>query len=333
MVVSRTDLHGVLRVLAYEDSFPDAYIGPFLRSHPNLRFEHIPYDTDGQASSMLAERVKPDVVAACVEETLATLVADGHLQPLDVSQIPSWHHLFPIFQGLPGVVGGGSIWMVPVDSAPTGLMFDTTMAPAPTSFKDLFSRGLRGPVAIDAKPIIALHVGALVLGIARPPTMSQQQLESVTDFFLDLKREGRFPLLWATHTDIERLFRERTIVASTGFPGDTRDLQRAGLPIDFAIAAEGPMLWACGFGIGSDCRNEDAAYAFLEYVLDPLSQGYLATEMNFMVSNAETRWAVTPDVRAAAHLDSPLRFGEAVGPEPPRHPAAWLEAWRRIMEA
>lgn len=333
MVASRTDLRGLLRVLAYEDSFPDEYIGPFLRDHPNLRFEHIPYDTDGQATSMLAEGAEPDVVAACVEESLALLVAGGHLQPVDVSRIPSWDRVFPVFKGLPGVVAGGEVWMVPVDSAPTGLMFDTTRGPAPTSFGDLFGPDNRDPVAIDTKPMIALHVGALVLGIQHPPSMSLEQLEIVTDYFLDLKRSGRFPYLWATHADIERLFRKRLIVASTGFPGDTRDLQRVGLPVDFAIAAEGPMLWACGFGLGSGCRNLEGAYAFLEFVLDPVSQQYLAAEMNFMVSNAETARLAAADVRASAHLDAPLRFGEADLPEPPVHYAAWLDAWQRILDA
>jgi spermidine/putrescine-binding protein len=333
MVASRTDLTGLLRVLAYEDSFPDEYIGPFLQAHPNLRFEHIPYDTDAQSNSMLAGGIEPDVVAACVEESLALVVAGGHLQPLDPSRIPSWDHLFPIFKGLPGVVAGGEVWMVPVDSAPTGLMFDTTRGPAPTSFGDLFRVVSRGPVAVDAKPMIALHVGALAMGIQHPPAMSLEQLESVTDFFLDLKRSGRFPYLWATHGDIERLFRERLIVASTGFPGDTRDLQRVGLPVDFAIAAEGPMLWACGFGLGSRCRNEDAAYAFLEFVLDPVSQGRLAADMDFMVSNTQTARLATADVRARAHLDAPLRFGESDLPEPPVHYAAWLEAWQRILDA
>jgi spermidine/putrescine-binding protein len=332
-MVEGADLHGLLRVLAYEDSFPDVYIGSFLRAHPNLRFEHIPYDTDSQASSMLADGVEADVVAACVEESLARLVAGGHLQPLDVARIPRWDHVFPIFKSLPSVITGGDVWMIPVDSAPTGLMFDTTRGPAPTSFRDLFSPELSGPIAIDAKPIIALHVGALVIGIEHPPSMSLEQLQRVEDFFVDLKRAGRFPLPWATHTDIERLFTERLIVASTGFPGDTRELQRLGLPVEFAIAEEGPMLWACGFGLGTRCQNVDAAYAFLDYMLDPVSQQHLAIDMNFMVSNQETARAVSPEVRVSAHLDAPLRFGEADLPEPPLHYAAWLDAWQRVLDA
>jgi spermidine/putrescine-binding protein len=333
MVAPRAALHGTLRVLAYEDSFPVAYIGPVLQDHPTLRFEHIPYDTDTEARSILADHYEPDVVAACVEESLALLVADGRLRPLDVSRIPTWDRLFPVFKALPGIVRDGNVWMVPVDSAPTGLMFDTDNGPPPSSFSDLFRPELAGRVAIDAKPIIALHVGALVLGIPDPPSMNLQQIEAVTRFFLDLKRNKTFPLLWATHGDIARLFRERRIFASTGFPGDTLDLQRAGLPVDFVIAAEGPMLWACGFGIGRQCRNVDAAYAFLEYVLETRSQAYLATEMNFMVSNPDTQRAVTPEVRTRAHLDAPLSFGAAALPEPPKHLDAWVAAWEQVMRA
>jgi spermidine/putrescine transport system substrate-binding protein len=333
MVAPNAELQGKLRVLAYEDSFPAAYVGPFLRDHPALRFEHIPYDTDAEARTILANRDEPDVLAACVEESLGLLVADGRLQPLDAARIPTWDRLFPIFKALPDVVRDGKVWMVPVDSAPTGLMFDTESGPPPSSFRDLFRPELAGRVAIDAKPIIALHVAALALGIPDPPSMGLQEIEAVTSFFLDLKRSDRFPLLWASHDDIARLFRERRIVASTGFPGDTLDLRRAGLPVDFAIAAEGPMLWACGFGIGRRCRNVDAAYAFLEYVLETRSQAYLATEMNFMVSNPDTQRAVTPAVRRRAHLDAPLSFGAAALPEPPKHLDAWVAAWEQVMRA
>jgi spermidine/putrescine transport system substrate-binding protein len=162
--------------------------------------------------------------------------------------------------------------------------------------------------------------------------MSLDELGAVTEFFVGLKRDGRFPILWATQDDIARLYRDGAIVASTGFPGDTLDLQRAGLPVEFAIAAEGPMLWACGYGVGRAARNLDVAYAFLEYVLDPRSQAYLATELNFMVSNPETRLMVAPAVRVRAHLDAPLGFGAAL-PRPPVQYDAWIAAWERILQA
>jgi hypothetical protein len=68
-------------------------------------------------------------------------------------------------------------------------------------------------------------------------------------------------------------------------------------------------------------------------MLAPVSQRHLAADMNFMVSNAETARVVSADVRASAHLDAPLRFGEADLPEPPVHYAAWLDAWQGILHA
>ena len=320
-------------MLAYEDSFPEAYLGPLLAAHPSLEFQHLSYDTDADALEMLAQGLEVDVIAACVEETLGVLADGGYLRPFDASLIESWPHLHPAFKALPGVIRDADAWLVPVDAAPTGLMFDTTVRPSPKSFAGLFDRARQAPVAIDAKPTIALHVAALALGIPHPPRMDLEQLQTVTRFYIDLKQEGHFPLLWETHDDIDRLFRDHRIVASTGFPGDTLDLQRAGLPIDFAIASEGPMLWACGFGLARLCRNEPAAYAFLNYVVDPQSQAYLASEMNFMVSNTATAMAVSPDVRARAHLDHPLKFDGAPLPEPPLHRDAWMAAWRDILAA
>ncbi|MFN8233865.1 MAG: extracellular solute-binding protein [Actinomycetota bacterium] len=325
-------LEGTLRVLAYEGSFPEGYIGSFLRQNPALRFVHVPYDTDGEAIALLAAGEEADVLASCVEETLAYFISSGYLQPIDVGRLTRWNEVLPWFRALPGVVEGDRVWMVPVDSAPTGLTFDTTQGPPPASFADLFDESRAGRIAVDAKPVIALHVGALALGIPDPPSMAPDQLERVKAFYLDLKRDGRFPVLWETFADIERLYRDRTVVASSGFPGDTLALQRAGLPVGFAVASEGSMLFGCGFAIGRGCRNEEAAYAFLDDMLGAESQSYLATQKHFIVSNGSVLPSLRSEIGPVPHLEEAFLRDAAV-PAPPDDLDAWNEAWREVLEA
>jgi len=323
---------GTLRVFAYEDSFPDAYIGPFLKRYPELRFEHISYDTDGEAMERLEGGVEAEVLAACVEETLAWLVARRHLQPLDTARLACWDRLAPAFRGLPGITVEGQTWMAPVDSAPTGLMFDTTNPRHPRSFSDLLTADLGGAVALDAKPVIALHIAALAIGIADPPGMNRADLDRVAAFLLDLKARSRFPILWRTGDDLLRLFGSHSIVASSGFPGDTRDLQRRGLPVAFAVAEESPVLFACGFGLAASCANFEGAYAFLNFVLEADSQAEMARSMDFMVSNidAASSVALNPD-NPIGGLPRLLEAGPP--PRPPERPEAWAEIWARVLQA
>lgn len=325
---------GRLEVFAYEDSFPAEYIGPFLQKYPRVEFVPVYYDTDGESLERVLSGYRPDVHGTCVEETLGRLIELNRLQPLDTGRLPAWDRLHPVFRQLPGVTFEGRAYLAPVDSAATGLIYDTVRAPSRIeSFAMLFGADLAGRIAIDAKPIIAIQIAALVLGFRDPYDLSSLQLDAVRNFYVDLKQQGRFPILWETHEDLARLYRDGTIVASSGFPGDTRVYQQDGLKVEFVVAKEGPMLWACGYALDAACRNVDAAYAFLNFVLDPESQAGLATRLGFMVSNADARFLVSPDVRRLALLDRPLALEGAILPRPASDPEAWRQTWAAILDA
>ena len=213
--------------------------------------------------------------------------------------------------GLPGVPVDGQTYMVPVDAGVTGVIYRTDkIDPAPTRFADLFDDKYAGRVAMIDYPVTALQVGALALGFCDPQQLTDEQLAQVHELYLS--RRSSFRTLWSSWSDITRLFMTGEIWISVGYPGYPTDLKKEGVPVDYALAGEGQLLWTCGYGISEDCTNLDAAYAQLNYYTSTEAQVFEASEWHYMVSNQDTREVDSEKVRTEAGLDRPADLGNAL---------------------
>ena len=104
--------------------------------------------------------------------------------------------------------------------------------------------------------------------------------------------------------------------------------QRDGYPVEYTLAGEGQLLWTCGYGITSTCRNLDAAHALLNYYLSPQAEAFEAKQWNYMVTNEETLKVVSDEVRKKARLDQAYDLGNALPAAPPAQGYPnWVRAW------
>ncbi|MGZ5890766.1 MAG: extracellular solute-binding protein, partial [Hyphomicrobium sp.] len=113
------------------------------------------------------------------------------------------------------------------------------------------------------------------------------------------------------------------ICLAMGFSGDVyQSAERArdaknGVEVKYAIPKEGAVIWADFMAVPKDAPHADAAYAFLNYILDPKVIGPISNKVYY--ANANTKAApfvdpklladktVYPDQATIAHL-----FGEMV---------------------
>jgi spermidine/putrescine-binding protein len=321
---------GSLRVFAYEDGFAPAYIKPFKKQYPDVDLRTSSYDSGDAAVVKMRAGFQTDIVNLCVEENAERAVALGLLQPIDTSRLEHWDRLFPAFKGLPGVTVNGKTYMVPVDAGVTGIIYRTDkIDPAPTRFADLFDDTYAGRVAMIDYPVTAIQVGALALGFSDPQHLTDEQLAQVRELYLSKK--SNFRTLWSSWSDITQLFKTGEIWISVGYPGYPTDLKKEGVPVDFALAEEGQLLWTCGYGISKDCTNLDAAYALLNYYTSPEAQAYEASEWHYMVSNQDTLDVVSDKVRTEAGLDRPTDLGNALPAGPPKTGYdKWVRVWQEF---
>jgi spermidine/putrescine transport system substrate-binding protein len=288
---------GNLTLFAYEDGFIPQYIAGFKKQYPNVHLRTSAYDSGDAAIAKLRAGFRADVINLCVEEDAEMAVRLGLVQPLDVSRIKNWDHMFPVFHKLPGVtMPDGKHYMVPVDAGVTGILYDTTkVSPAPTSFKDLFDPKYKGQVAMIDYPVTAIQVGALALGYTDPIHLTDDQLNNVKNLFLTAKRNGQFRTFFSNDSEIVSLFHTGEVSIALGYPGNAIDSVKEGDPVKFATASEGQIVWTCGYGISTSCKNLDAAYALINYYLSPQAEAFEATRWNYYITNQEALKLLPPD--------------------------------------
>ena len=324
---------GQLRLFAYSDGFANALIKPFEDANPQVSLKTTPFDSVASATAKLRAGYHTDVINTCVEEGAATQVKLGLLAPLDTSRIPGWSHVFPTFKKLPGVIVDGKVYMIPIDSGVTGIMYDSTkITTPPDSWADLFDPAYKNQVSMEDNPEVAMQVGALALGITDPVHLTEDQINQVKDFLI--AHRDSFRTYWNSDADINDLMATGEVTIAEGYPGNVLDMQRNGASnIKFALAKEGQIVWTCGYGISPDSDNVDAAYALLNYYLTPSAQLIEARHWNYIMTNEETLKAAPPALVTRAQLDLPLHFENIVPASPPPDYDKWIQAWNEVKAA
>jgi spermidine/putrescine-binding protein len=323
---------GTLRLFSYSDGFDPEYMKTFFEQYPDIELETSAFGSNDEAVAKILAGFEADVINSCVDEATLEMVQRGMYQPLDVSRLEHWDEIWPAMKELPGVQVDGEVYMVPVDAGTAGIMYNADVVTTPpTSWADLFDPQWAGRASIEDLSITAIDIGAFVNGIENPLEMTPDQLEMVKNYLID--HRDQFRTFWKGEADIKAQFKSGEVVIASGYPGTAKSLRKEGVNVQFAIAEEGQMLWACGYGISPDAENIDAAYALLNWYTSLPPQIYAAENWNYITSNMGIVDAVSSDVIDDAGL---LAFQEgdtsvnAIPASPPEDRQAWVAAWTEV---
>ena len=331
---SAGEVSGDLTLFAYEDGFVPKYIDPFKKQYPNVNLRTSAYDSGDAAIAKMRAGFRTDVINLCVEENAEMAVKLGLVKELDISRIPNWDRMFPIFKTLPGVtMPDGKHYMVPVDAGVTGVVYDTTKVDTPpTSFKDLFDPKYKGQVAMIDYPVTAIQVGALALGYEDPINLTDEQLENVKNLFIEAKKNGQFRTFFNNDSEIVALFHTGEVSIALGYPGNAIDSKLEGDPVEFVSASEGQIVWTCGYGISSTSKNDDAAYALINYYLSPEAEAFEAKRWNYFVTNQDALKLLSPELKKRVEVVKDWTNIVPAAP-PVEGYQNWIRAWQEVKRS
>jgi spermidine/putrescine transport system substrate-binding protein len=321
---------GTLRVFAFEDSIIPEVTEPFKAQYPDVTLETAAFGSGDEALTKLESGFQTDVVEVCIRE-VPRYTASGVLMPLDTSRLDGWESVFPAFK-----TGGelnGQTWVAVAQGGPAGVVWNPETVPnGVTSYKQLFEDpALAGRVAMDATPYYMIAIGALALGIQDPYHLTQEQLDQVTQYFIDHK--SQFRSFYEGDADFLSLYRNGEIDAAASFPGYEGQLAKDNIQIGFNFAEEGTLTWMCGMGISANAQNVDAAYAWLNHFLSTDIQKYFAEQWNYLASNEQTLAVLDDKTIKSLQMTDPGWLSEAIPTQIPDNYDAWLAAVRQIKSA
>ncbi len=278
------------------------------------------------------------------------LIAAGALQRLDKSKLPNWRHLDPELLAALEKIDPGNQYGVPYLWGTHAFAYNLKLvtqalghAPEP-SWQLIFdpenARRL-APCGIawqDSAGSIMVDLGLLAIG-RDPAGESLEDLHAAEVAFMRVRPYVRY---------VESGGRNRSDLASgeiciaIGANGDmvqARDLareSRSGMDVRYVVPKEGALLWVDLLAIPADAPHREAAYRFLDYLLEPAVIAEISNASKYANANRD----------ATALVDSSMRSDPAVYPpeeerarlhlvpaESQAYTRARVAAWTRILTA
>lgn len=250
--------------------------------------------------------------------TITTYVEQDLIQPLDLSRLPNYDlaSFDPRFAE-PGTVNG-QVYAVSRNWGTTGFAVNTAMldgAPTPTSWKefwDMTMDAFSGRTMVHDYQLTTIGNALKYFGYSFN-SIDPAELADAERLLLQAK-----PHLFAINSDYQPAMRSGDAWMSICWTGDAKQMHTDMPEIAYVLGKEGGELWSDFLAIPKGAPHLDAAYALINYLLDPAVNAKEVLFHGYPVADARVDALLPAEMLAdpimfpAAELLSPLEFGAAV---------------------
>jgi spermidine/putrescine transport system substrate-binding protein len=191
--------------------------------------------------------------------------AEGLIAKIDTADISNFADLAPNLGQNADLVPGGEVYGVAWTWGVTSLAVNKDKVnPLPNSLSVLWDPQYAGKVSIRDDGVEAVQFAALALG---------QDMNNITDLeAVKQKLRALMPQVktfWSSENDWNQFFSAGDFTVSTFWSGGAGRSLSAGLPVAFIVPEEGAVGWLDSLAIPAASKNQDAARAFINWMIDP----------------------------------------------------------------
>lgn len=194
---------------------------------------------------------------------IEVMIRTGVLQKLDLTQLPNLQYIDPLYRNVPGDPTGEHI--VPYQAGTESIVYNADkVADAPTSWADLWRPEFAGRMVFVDDPRYVIGLVLLTEG-KDPNTTNPDDLKAIKPKLAELVSNVRVfdsdspkSALLAGDADVGFVWNGEAFLAALEDP-----------TFKYVYPTEGTFLWQDGFGLVADAPHPDAAYAWLNYSLQP----------------------------------------------------------------
>lgn len=264
--------------------------------------------------------------------SLPLVVPSGNLQPINVSRLKEFDLITPIFTT--GELYSGARVNTSQGTAPRKVLYvmdqhSTEFAPEPTnwatvlpyqygadtlgyrpdlvgrkieSWAELFNPEFRGKTSLLDIPSIGIMDAAMVMeaqGLMKfgdKGNMTKEELDKVTNILIEQKRGGQFRAFWKSFDESVNLMSSGEVVLQSMWSPAVTAVKSRGLPCVYAPLKEGYRGWGGGLGLSKNLSGIqlDAAYEYLNWMLDGWIGGFLSRQGYYSASPLKARKYMKP---------------------------------------
>lgn len=296
---------------ATQDTIQHLAFDPFdARTHAQT--VQVPLQSDAALARMKAEAAHPQI----------DMFQFSGGQELQAKSLGLTHTLDQVTQlgNLPASMKDADSQWVTWSVIAEGILYRTDkIATPPTSYRDLFDPKYKGHVAF---PAITNGYGMdFLVMLARTFGGGEHNIDPGFKALAQLKNETIFQAA----SDLPTLFSQGDIWIMPYDASNAFKLQKAGLPVAFAVPKEGSPAVPCTAVVAKNSKNVAAAQAAIDALLQPDFQVALARELHWAPSNAKT--VLPADLARTLPALSSLASLDRVTIN--QQHAQWVERWNR----
>ncbi len=250
--------------------------------------------------------------------TITTYVSEGLIEPLDLSRLPNYDPAAfdPRFAG-PGTVDG-RIYAVPKNWGTTGFAINTSKLGGlamPTSWKefwDITRAEFSGRTMVHDYQLTTIGNALKYFGYSFN-SVDPAELADAERLLIDCK-----PHLFAINSDYQPSMRSGDAWLTICWTGDGKQMNRDMPEIAYVLGREGGELWSDFYAIPKGAPHADAAYALIDFLLEPEVNARESLFHGYPVADSRVNALLPPEVLndpilyPAAELLDALEFGAAV---------------------
>ena len=257
--------------------------------------------------------------------------SEGLIGPIDGSKIANLADVPADLSGNQDLNAGGALHGVPWTWGLTSFAVNTNdFSEAPTSIQVFWDGDFAGKVSIRDDALEAVQFAAIATG---------QDINDIGDLdAIEAKLAALMPQIrtyWGSENDWNQFMAAGDLSVATFWSGSASRSMSAGLPVQFVVPEEGAIGWLDGLSIPSSSTKQDAAHAFINWMIDPDFYVRWAEEGAPASANAKAAAALPEDAFNKRILGDPavvarVQFQRPVSAE---NRETYLELWQGLKAA
>jgi spermidine/putrescine-binding protein len=263
------------------------------------------YDSNEALLAKLQSGVADYDVVVPSDYMLKVMIPEGLLLDLDHNRLPGMKNLDPRFVNQKYDPGNGH--SIPYLWGTTGIGYDKTKVKAPVdSWKAVFDERYAGRILMldDVRDVFGAALRVMGRSINETdPAVLRQAAEM-------LKKQKRLVKTYNS-SDFANLLAAGDVDIAQGYNGEMAEaVSHAPKRLAYVVPKEGGTLWVDNLAIPKAARHADAAYQFIEFVLQPEIAARIVNGVHYAGANKAAWERIDPKIRSNPAIYPPQEILE-----------------------
>ena len=291
-----------LVLYTWESMFPQEVLDAF-EQETGIRVNYVNFDTDETMLARLeaAEGGDYDIVVAD-DYIIETAIAEGLVTELDKTQLPSFGNINPIYQGQ--FFDPEDKYTVPYGAGVQTIVYDPSLVDIEIdSYADLWDSSLASSIGVTSNFRVINGMALKVMGESYN-TEDVAVIEEAGQKLLELAPNIRL----IKDDNIQDDLISGEISAAVMYTSQVTMAMLANPELEVVYPSEGIGFGIMGMFIPSNAPHSDAAYKFMEYILDPEVSAQCFEYIGYYCTNSAAEEYINEEYKS--FLTQPEEFSD-----------------------